>query len=413
MSLVRILLPLLVVGMLIALPVDAQAANASFFGPIIDRDCLCNGPGEIAPDWGCVLDIVHNTLNLLFSLAILVFALAVAYSGFQIMLNPTNPEKRTEARKMLLNIVVGLMIALSAWLIVDFVMRIFYEDSAGWGPWNRILADGDPKRCLLVNKDLPSVVGSVGLGGPDIDITTGEEVGDDVARGDRVTCNKLNAGEFKVGTVTSVSEQEITKEDGTKVKVKTLWITYDEDDSLEKDVPLDRCNKLTDEEALEEDTTYSGCPDCTIVTGVPRKAAGTACNTNTGCNVNGGCDPQTSPRLEKPAPDCMINSALLGELQSVETSISWQITEMWPPTVNHSNACHGNGTCVDIAVRTANPTASQIAAFGKSFTGMRAVFETTSCDLRDAVKRLGVEAHCKEENAYKHITGNHFSIYYR
>jgi hypothetical protein len=64
----------------------------------------------------------------------------IAYAGASFMLNPTNPEARTQARSMLINVVVGMIILLSAWLVVDFIMKILYNDGAQYGPWNSILA---------------------------------------------------------------------------------------------------------------------------------------------------------------------------------------------------------------------------------------------------------------------------------
>lgn len=154
MKFLKVALPMMVLGILIFSPSYAQAANAHFFGPIIDPECECD---TSAPDWGCVLDTAHNVFNLIFSLSILVFVLTAAYAGLLFMSTSVNPEGKSKARSMLLNTVVGLLISLSAWLIVDFVMRLLYDQSAGFGPWNSILKDGDMRRCILPAPDAPSL----------------------------------------------------------------------------------------------------------------------------------------------------------------------------------------------------------------------------------------------------------------
>ena len=62
------------------------------------------------------------------------------------MISATNPESRSQAKKMLLNAAIGLMIILSAWLMVDFIMKALYSGPDGtagkFGPWNSILGDG-------------------------------------------------------------------------------------------------------------------------------------------------------------------------------------------------------------------------------------------------------------------------------
>lgn len=333
----RTLLMVLVLGVVTFAPLAAFAADATFFGPIIPKECHCEGS---APDWGCVVQTIQNGINFAVTLGIIIFTLVIAYAGAMYMASGANPGQHKAAVKMIQNVLLGLLVMLSAWIMVDFVMGVLYDsERAGFGPWEAILADGDNRMCLEVNQNQPQAPGTA---------TTTAETGDPV-----------------VGTTTP----------------------------------------------QQPATNVQGCPNCAVVTGIPRKASGTACDSGAGCNVNGGCDPQTSPPLQTPVSECMINRDLLEALQDVETSLSWQVTEMWPPTVDHTNACHGNGTCVDVAIRTSSPTAAQIADFGKSFTGMRAVFETTSCSLRDAVRSFGVEAHCSSEPAYSHIRGNHFSIY--
>lgn len=79
--------------------------------------------------------------------------------------------------------------------------------------------------------------------------------------------------------------------------------------------------------------------------------------------------PQKRPAPSNPPPPgygcaapgpCVVNKDLIPKLTALnyelkEKHITWEITEMYPPTVEHKDPCHSNGTCVDaklIAVTT-------------------------------------------------------------
>jgi hypothetical protein len=145
-----LVLSLLLVFLAGALP--AYAANFPLLDPnfsIVPAQCTacpCNYYG--------FLQLIQNLMNAGVGLGIIAFSLALAYAGATIMLNPTSPEMRSTARSMLLNIAVGLVILLSAWLVVDFVMKLIYDPTAtlngseAFGPWNEILASKDQKWCI-------------------------------------------------------------------------------------------------------------------------------------------------------------------------------------------------------------------------------------------------------------------------
>ena len=64
----------------------------------------------------------------------------IVWAGFLFIMSAANPESRSKARSMLINAVIGMFIVLAAWLIVDFVMKTFYDPSVKkFGPWNQIL----------------------------------------------------------------------------------------------------------------------------------------------------------------------------------------------------------------------------------------------------------------------------------
>ena len=144
-------IPLLAFLLLLApLPALAQ------FGPIVPdvcRTCPCG--------FGGVLAIIQNVINFIIAISIIIATIIIAWAGGLYMLSATNPESRSLANKMLINAVVGLCIVLSAWLIVDFVMKTLYNSNSEFGPWNSILIGGSGNSCIVSKKTKPLFKGDI------------------------------------------------------------------------------------------------------------------------------------------------------------------------------------------------------------------------------------------------------------
>ncbi len=318
MSLLRALLPVFLLCVVAFTPSTTFAATSDFFGPIIPTGCYCdaanNNGVESAPEWGCVLQVVQNTVNVAISIGVIIVVFVIAYAGALWMFSSFNAHNREVARQVLLNAVIGLVIALSAWLLVDFVMKTLYNPTSEgsgvkFGPWNKILGAGG-RTCIEVKQT--GAIGAPTVGGGD-GVTTG------------------------TGSQTA------------------------------------------------------NCPTC-----VSLAEKGLSCKSASSCSAT----PATANKLV----------ALKGKFSG-----AWIITEAFPPTATHKASCHYNGTCVDAAFRGSTTyTVENVKAFVKAAqnAGVRAVFETDNCDLRDSVRAAGVnEAWCKADDDFKHITGSHFSLY--
>lgn len=110
-------IPLLAcIGFLVAQPVSAQVLDGFTILPEACRAC----PAA----WGCVIDVVNNLVTLALSLAVFIVVVVIAWAGTLLVLTPANPENKSQARKMLINAAVGLVIALAAWLIIDKILAV-------------------------------------------------------------------------------------------------------------------------------------------------------------------------------------------------------------------------------------------------------------------------------------------------
>lgn len=148
---------------LFSLPLAAHA-GIPFFGPIIP-DAI----NKCAAGWGMLITVINNIISLLITLAIVFVApLMIAWSGFLFVVNPVNSSGISQAKSILTNTVVGIVIALCGWLIVDAVMSVLYVGNLG--AWSQIINwNGDA--CLIQEGSLykltpasPGVTGSTANG---------------------------------------------------------------------------------------------------------------------------------------------------------------------------------------------------------------------------------------------------------
>lgn len=137
---------LFVLGSL-ALPHLAHAA-IPFFGPIIPPENPTCPLG-----WGAVISVINNIISLLLTLAIVFVApLMIAYSGFLFVVNPVNAGGKEQAKKILTNTIVGIVIALAGWMIVDAIMVALYNPDTPipggrLGAWSDLITS-DGVACL-------------------------------------------------------------------------------------------------------------------------------------------------------------------------------------------------------------------------------------------------------------------------
>lgn len=150
----------------------------------------------------------------------------------------------------------------------------------------------------------------------------------------------------------------------------------------------------TNSSGVQVSSGGAACANCTAVSSLPIKQGACAGQAASGCQVNG---------------------ALAGKLGTMDgalkaENVDWQITEAYPPTVNHQNSCHSAGTCVD-----ANCVGSCDATEIKSFisaaqgAGLKPVYEVRTQGEYDSLRATGIPA--AQLDVEPQITGPHFSVY--
>jgi hypothetical protein len=128
-----------------ALPFVAHAQSIPFFGPIVPESA-----STCAIGWGALIVVINRIIALLITLAIVFVApIMIAWAGFLFVINPVNAGGREKAKGILSNTIVGIVIALAGWLIVDAVMAVLYNPSAAGGTWSSIVSSGGLDYCLI------------------------------------------------------------------------------------------------------------------------------------------------------------------------------------------------------------------------------------------------------------------------
>jgi hypothetical protein len=131
-----------------------------FNEPIFPAECSCEGG---APAYGCVLETIQNVIAIGIAIGFIMATLALMYAGFVWMTSGGNSERRSKGKTMIMNVIVGIVVILAAWLVVDFVMKTLYDESGEFGPWNDILAGegASANRCLVATKQIAVTSGSI------------------------------------------------------------------------------------------------------------------------------------------------------------------------------------------------------------------------------------------------------------
>ena len=152
----------------------ATASTASVLSPnfhIISDACNCTSPAS-APGWGCVLATFQNLIDFLVGFTTIIITVFIALAGFTYMTSGGSPEKRSLANTRILNAVIGLLIVLCSWLIVDSIMKVVYNPNSFFGPWNSILGPTVGSDCLVARalpNGLPALFSAANAtGGPAI-----------------------------------------------------------------------------------------------------------------------------------------------------------------------------------------------------------------------------------------------------
>lgn len=157
----------LLLAVFVLLPSAAHATGLPFYGPIIPPGgSAAMNPQYCAGNWGGLIAVLNNIIAFAITVTITFVApLAFAYAGFLLVTSAYNPALRAQAKGLMMNTVIGIVIALAGWLIVDLFLSTFTYQ--GLGGWTQAMFSTSGSVCLpdystLNNAGQPSSIGANG-----------------------------------------------------------------------------------------------------------------------------------------------------------------------------------------------------------------------------------------------------------
>jgi len=97
----------------------------------------CGGTGQPKCEACHLVQLANNVLTFLIQLAVLISGIVFAIGGFNWVTSGGSSGKIEKGKKMMTNAIIGVIITLAAWLIIDTVLKVFLDDPA-LGVWNEI-----------------------------------------------------------------------------------------------------------------------------------------------------------------------------------------------------------------------------------------------------------------------------------
>ncbi|MDE2001642.1 MAG: hypothetical protein KGI60_03725 [Patescibacteria group bacterium] len=97
----------------------------------------CGNPGQAACTLCDALQLVKNLINFMLQAGFALVGLFIAWGAFVIMTAGGSEERVKEGRKIMTTAVTGLVIMLTAWLVLGTIIQIL-TGSPSKLPWNTI-----------------------------------------------------------------------------------------------------------------------------------------------------------------------------------------------------------------------------------------------------------------------------------
>ncbi len=104
-----------------------------------------------------IVTTVNGVVKWLVQIMVVLAGLILAWAGFTMVTSGGSSEKISHAKEMMVNSLIGFIILLSAWLVVDTILKALVgETLPGYGPWNEIQCSTSPAAQALQSTAGPS-----------------------------------------------------------------------------------------------------------------------------------------------------------------------------------------------------------------------------------------------------------------
>lgn len=110
--------------------VSAPLARAAGLVPCEGTDCkFCH-----------LFQLAEKIINFLVEISFAIAIIWIIWGGLKIIFAGANPGLAASGRKTILQAIIGLVILLCSWLIIDTILWVLTGSTSieNWGPWNTI-----------------------------------------------------------------------------------------------------------------------------------------------------------------------------------------------------------------------------------------------------------------------------------
>jgi hypothetical protein len=114
--------------MLLTVPMLASAAG------LPAKIVSCTGTDCTVCD---IATTAQNVLNTAIYILVFLAAVMFAWAGFKMLTSGGDSEGYTSGKRIFGNVLIGLIIILAGWIVIDTLMRTFVNPGS-FGPWNKI-----------------------------------------------------------------------------------------------------------------------------------------------------------------------------------------------------------------------------------------------------------------------------------
>ena len=419
------------------------------------------GEGGQEPCGACELvELGHNVLTFIIFFAAFVAAFLFAWAGFLYVTSGPNPDQISKAHKIFFNVLVGFVIALAAWLIINTILLALVDDrhksSDGIAPWIDIIcaevdeqpeaddtgggtvAPSPPVECdgcvdLPANwrkdQNHPFATSKqiIGITGDKVQpqfLTQLRALKDreNEFLCDRVTSNRLHCGGSSLDPIQWGRAYRPGTDDNTSCQKAGTCVVIGIYDGNQKAAIPEQIAKF-EEIAIELGLSFLPHPS---------EANHFVLHQASHFGGGGGLSPvTTSGCFEcvniqgilplKHGNQTSLNGTLALRLRSFDTAYGnevgsgkWTITEGYPPSTTHKDPCHSVGTCVDANFRNTSPiTITEIHQFSDlaKKANLRPVYEVPNDTQRDQLRKAATDAGHDVTIITVSGVAPHFSVY--
>lgn len=111
---------------IVFLPSLVTAQDVSIYNPDEEYGLVpCGSPGQEPCTTEHVVAFANNVITWLISILGVIAVIALIITGFKLVVSAGNPSAWSAAKEMFTNIVIGIIIILAAWLVVDTILKGF------------------------------------------------------------------------------------------------------------------------------------------------------------------------------------------------------------------------------------------------------------------------------------------------